>query len=137
MTNTTRPVAVNAGPRTERRVVEVDGDLANGTQHPRQYEEQEDTVQHQHRRQKGKQMTVEKQAREAVIEARNHVARFALSEGDAVRVMRLANTIESLLAEVAAGRQALANVRAWSDIPLNEVNGDFAALESILNAAEA
>lgn len=82
-------------------------------------------------------MTVEKQAREAVIEARNHVARFALSEGDAVRVMRLANTIESLLAEVAAGRQALANVRAWSDIPLNEVNGDFAALESILNAAEA
>lgn len=35
---------------TLRRVVEVDGDLANGTQHPGRNKEQEDPVQHQHRR---------------------------------------------------------------------------------------
>lgn len=38
-------------------------------------------------------------AREAVAEARNHVEHFPITDGDAVRVTRLADIIESLIPE--------------------------------------
>jgi len=44
-------------------------------------------------------MTVIEEAREARDEARNHVEHFALSEGDATRVTRLADVIDALIAE--------------------------------------
>lgn len=73
-------------------------------------------------------MSTIKEAREAVAEARNHVENFAMSDGDALRCTRLADTIADLL-------QVIDNVRAWSDIPLDQPNGGFDALDSILSAA--
>ena len=50
-----------------------------------------------------------------IAEARNHVEHFALSDGDALRVSRLADALEEATRETGRGSERVAAVwRAWN-----------------------
>lgn len=57
------------------------------------------------------------ETRKNIIEARDHVEHFAITGGDGVRVTRLADNLEALLAEVSALREVIekAKADAWDE----------------------
>lgn len=71
-------------------------------------------------------------ARAAVAEARNHVEHFPITEGDAVRVTRLADMIESLIPEIerpttpSTGDEREALIDAMIDVPVSSDMVEFA-----------